>query len=322
MGGKEMKIKTLLKVCVFIVLILTSTEGFAKIIWFTFPELVKNSSIIAKGTISIRNAKPVLLVEQTLKGEAHRELIIQPRSWLDIPTPTFRDGEVVLLFLESPDATGTARLVGYGDQAKWPGARSRGAGGYPGYPKVLTEASLKDIQEVVEKLLQIEEASGLEKKTELCADYIRSSNPLLQLTGLQYVLQDLLWPPPPDNPFPRVPHEIAKKRFDILRSLSSGAVPLLESDKPSIRAAAIRLLRYAPSEVAMPNLIRKISDADLGVRTATRTVLNTLSIELKVGGKFEYSPGDSMDRLISVQDKWNNWWRENKDRLENMERLK
>lgn len=306
-----MKIRTLLTIMIFVVLILTPAKGFAVVIkWYDFPELVQKSFIIAKGRISMRDEKPVLIVEQMLKGETYRELIIQSQSWLDIPSPKFQDGEVVLLFLETPDIAGTAQLVGYGDQAKWP--RSKVSGGYP---KILTDASLKDIQKVVEKLLRIEESSVLEEKTKLCAEYIKSSNPLLQLTGMQYVLGGLLWPPPPDDSFPRVPHEIAQKRFDILRSLSSVAVPLLNSGEPSIRVASIRLLRYAPPSVAMPNVIRKITDEDASARTATHTILNTLSIELKVSPGFKYNPRDSIERLRSVQEQWNNWWRENKNRL-------
>ncbi len=307
-----MKIWRLLSIWIFVASVLISTEGFTTLIQrYNFPELVARSSIIAKGTIVKRNNKPVLVVEHVLKGEAGSKVIIQSQSLAETPAPKFEDDEVVLLFLQPRAAEGTARLIGYGDQAKWP--RSKGTGGYP---EILIDASLEDIQKTVEKLLLIEDALGLEEKTKLCAEYIGSSNSLLQLTVLQHVLGGLLWPPPPGDPFPIISHEAAKKRFDILRNLSSGAVALLGSDKPSIRAAAIRLLRYAPPGVAMPNLIMTITDEDASVRTATHTVLRTLSIELKVAGEFEYDPDDPAERLVSVQDEWNNWWRQNKDSLQ------
>jgi len=326
--------RNLLRIYVFIFVTIFSKVSFATIERYTLPELVHKAPTIVKGTISIQNNKITINVEKTLKGQEHRRLIVLYQHWFEVPDPQFKNGENVLLFLYTPDPNKyilpfvnipkpkkeEMYLFGLGDQAKWPRVYPEKPDRqhvYHHYPKLQDNASLNDIQEVVEKLLRIENTADLDEKVKLCTEYIRSSNPLLQFTALQYAIWGHLWSPPPGEPHGIIPNEVAERRINILRGLSDEvlALSLVDSNEPSIRAEAIRFLRYAYPGVAMPNLIRKITDDDSLVRSATRTVLGTMASELKIkGGFINYRYADPPEKLKSIQQQWNDWWQQEKQR--------
>jgi hypothetical protein len=330
-----MTIKTLLRICVFVSLTLSSSKSFASIVWHTLPQLVHDSPTIVTGNITIQDQRIILNIEKTLKGQEHRQLRILYHHWFDVPDPQFKNGENVLLFLYIPDPNkerlmfpntpnpkeGEMYLFGLGDQAKWPRVYPEKVDRHKPprhYPKLQDNASLRDIEDVVERLLEIENAPNLDEKVKLCTEYIRSSNRLLQLTALQYAMWGHLWAPPPGEPRGRIPKEISRKRFNIRRNLSGEvlSLSLVDSNEPSIRAESIRFLRYASPSQAMPNLIRRITDEDRLVRSVTSTVLNTLSMDLKITGSFvKYRPDEPPEHLRSIQHQWNDWWQNNKDRL-------
>ena len=84
----------------------------------SLPELVRMSPIIVTGTVELRDATPVLAVEEMHKGRAPSEVtieILQVSSWI---APEFQDGERVLLFLEPGEQPDALALVGPGDQGK------------------------------------------------------------------------------------------------------------------------------------------------------------------------------------------------------------
>lgn len=310
-----MKARTILTLCACLALASVPAETLAaKVMWYQFPALVNESSLIVTGTITIRAEQPILLVEEALKGKTCDELTIQQRSLGEVPSASFQEGESVLLFLETPDDDCAAALVGYGDQAKWP--KLDVAERYFHYPKGQANASLEEVEEMARRLLRIESSRDLEQRIDMIAGLMKSSDLLLQLTALQYVLGDHLWIEK-DHP-ERSSHEIAREQFDVLRRLSDYAVRLSNSKDSSIRAESIRLLRYARPNVAIPKLISRIPDTDPGVRAATHSVLGTLSIELKAEEGLEYSLSGSEEHLRSAQNIWNDWWLENESRIESM----
>lgn len=312
-----MRSKTLLKLFLLAISTLMSTEAFAKVaIWKNIPALVRDSSVIAKGSISIEDDGPVLSVQEIFKGKPYYNLTIQWREWLDIPIPKFHNGEAVLLFLEKPDEKGVACLVGYGTQAKWPKVYND-PNESSGYQKMLATAPLGDIENIVEKILQIESIVDPNEKIELCSQRMKSSNQLIQLTTMQYILDRHIWPTSPNK---RISHAEAKRRFGIMRKLSSDSLQLANSDESAIQVESIRLLRYAHAADAIPILVSKITQSDKGVRTATQTVLTTFSIEHKIKDPSmkKYKASGSTEHLNSAKQKWNNWWHDNKEKLESL----
>jgi hypothetical protein len=181
---------------------------------------------------------------------------------------------------------------------------------------------LKAIQDVVEKLLQIENAKELEEKVKLCTDYIKSSNRLVQFTMMEYAIHGNLWALSPSNRASIISHEEAKKRFNILTRFSSEilSLSLVDSKEPSIRAVVILFLRYDEPSKVMPLLIGKITDEDINVRSNTRTVLNTLATEMKINDDFiNYRHDDPIENLKSIQQQWDDWWQKNQHKSETEE---
>ncbi len=283
-------------------------DSTADPVWRTLPQLVHDAHVIAQGTISIEADKYLLQIDEMLKGQAAGRLIVRSHLFAPLHGVEFHNGEAVLLFLEIPDSNGMAYLLGSGDQGKWPKTPGDPNHQSADYPRLLTEAPLEKIHNVAGQLLAIENAGQLDQKVTVCTKYIRSADPLLQYVAMQYAGQGLLWPPSPENPYPRVSHELAKRRFDILRKLSEDAISLVDSNEPSVRAESVRLLRYARVADAMPKLIKRITDSDLNVRSSTRIVLGTIAREYKIQDSFvDFDHRDTQDRLQPAQKAWNDW---------------
>jgi hypothetical protein len=328
-----MKTINLFRICLLIFLSLLHSNSYGSIVWRSLPKLIHEAPVIAKGKISIQDDKIILNVDKILKGQDSSQIIVLYRHWFEVPDPKFKDGEYVLLFLHTPDPNednllfpntpplkeGEMYLFGLGDQAKWPRiypVKPKRHEYYHHYPKLQDTASLEAIQDVVEKVLAIENAKSLEDKVKLCTEYIKSSNRLLQFTAVEYAIHGGLWAPPPGKPFPAISHEVADKRNNILKKLADEVISLslVDSNEPSVCAEAIRFMRYAEPDKTIPLLIPKITDKDQDVRSATRTALNAIAGNLQITDSFvNYRSKDSVEKLKSVQQQWNEWWEENKD---------
>jgi len=321
-----------IKICLICVLFL-STNSFARIMWRTLPQLVHESPNIAKGTILIKNEKIILKIEKMIKGEDYKELVILFQHDLEAPDPQFKNDEEVLLFLEpqlNKSETNPAKdsneiemyLFGLGDQAKWPRVyqnNSSSNASYLYYPKLQDSAPLKAIQNVVEKLLIVEDANNIDEKVKLCSEYIKSPDKLLQFTTLQFVIQSGLWPPPPENTQETVlSSSTIAERNSILKKFGEEIIDLsLIDDKEStIRAEAIKFLRYIEPYKAISLLIPKLTDDDRLVRSVSRDVLNKFSAELNIAGELSsYKSDDSIENYKSIQQNWNTWKEKNADKF-------
>jgi hypothetical protein len=320
---------TLFLICILFL----STNSFAKIVWRTLPQLVHDAPNIVKGTISIQKTKVTLNIEKVLKGENHKEMIILFHHDIEVPDPQFKIGEEVLLFLE-PQTTKSEinqaqdsndikmYLFGLGDQAKWPRFYPNNSDNnayYLHYPKLQDTASLKTIQNVVEKLLIIEDANSIDEKVKICNEYIKSSDKLLQFTSLQFVIQDRLWPPQSENTQEPAPSSSTiAERNSILKKFGEEiiALSLIDDKEATIRAEAIRFLRYTEPYKAISFLIPKLTDDDRLVRSNSREVLNNFSGELKLTKELaSYKSDDTMENYKSIQQNWNTWKEKNADKF-------
>lgn len=331
-----MKTKNLFRMGLLILLSFLHSDSYGLIHWQSLPKLIHEAPVIAKGKISTQDDKIILNVEKTLKGQEHSKITVFYMKWPEYEgaLPKFKDGENVLLFLtndikgykslvpDTPDLKkGELCLLGFSNQAKWPRVypeKRKDNVYYHHYPKLQDTASLEAIQDVVEKLLQIENTKALEEKVKLCTEYIKSPNRLLQFTSMEYAIQSFLWAPPPGKPFPQIPHEVAAKHNNILKKLADEvlSLSLVDSNEPSVCVEAIRFMRYAEPDKAIPLLIPKITDKDQDVRSATRTALNVIAGNLQITGSFaNYKSKDSAENLKSVQQQWNKWWENNKDNI-------
>lgn len=333
-----MKTINLFRMGLLILLSLLHSESYGLIHWHSLPNLIHEAPVIARGKISIQDKEIILDVEKTLKGQEHSKIAILYMKWPEYEgtLPKFKDGENVLLFLtndikgykplvfNTPDMKkGELCLFGFSDQAKWPRVypeKRKDNVYYHHYPKLQDTASLKAIEDVIEKLLEIENTKELEEKVKLCTEYIKSPNRLLQFTGMEYAIQGGLWAPPIGEKSSSISYETSKKRFSIMKKLGDEIISLslVDSNEPSVCAEAIRFMRYAEPDKAIPLLIPKITDKDEDVRSATRTALKVIAGNLQITGSFvNYKSKDPVEKLKSVQQQWNEWWQNNKDNIKN-----
>ena len=314
-------LKNKIKIYFFFVLILAlPTNGYSKIGYDTLSQLIHNAPYIAKGKISLQNEKVILNIKKMLKGKSQNELTISFLHDFEAPDPKFSDGEEVILFLHIPDFSkgyiipglgaipmpevkeGEMYLFGLGDQAKWP-KRYSGKYKFMPYPKLQDTASLEAINNVVQKILKVEDSNNLDEKIKLCTEYIKSSDKLLQYTAMEYALDSGFL-----DSFYKKDKKILNQFYNEIIKLN-----LINDDESTIRSEAIRFLRLAEVLEVIPLLIPKITDSDRLVRSATLEILFRHIRDSKDNKYF--SPDDSMDKLKSIQMKWNEWWLENKDKF-------
>jgi hypothetical protein len=319
---------------VFVCTFALSINGYAKIGYDSLPQLIHSAPYIAKGKITVQNDEVILNIEKMLKGENVRELTILFEHNFEAPDPKFTDGEKVILFLHIPDfgegyiipglgvipmpevKEGEMYLFGLGDQAKWP-KRYSGNYKFMPYPKLQDNASLDEIQDVVEKLLIIEDTNNIDEKVKLCTEYLKSSDKLLQYTILEFILYSGIWTSHTENL--SWLRNSTKYQY-ILKNLSDEvfSISLIDDKEPTIRAEAIRFLRYTETYKAISILIPKLTDDDRLVRSVSREVLNIFSGELKISEELaSYKSDDSMENYKSIQQKWKAWEEKNKDKFIN-----
>jgi hypothetical protein len=314
----------LFKLHILIFIMFISKVSFATIDWKTLPQLVHESPTIVKGTISIQDSKTIINISKTLKGKENRQLRVLFFPWNEVHDPVFQDGENVFLFLYVPDPNkekiffpnmpnvneGEMYLYGFSYQAKWPRGKQQKLDIPDSYrPKILDTAPIEVIQDIIEKILRVENTKDVNEKVNICTEYIKSPNKLLQYIALQYVINGQLWSPPGKEPdIVALSHENAVKHIFGKISEEIISLSLTDSNEPLIRSESVRFLRYAKPSVAIPILVTKITDEEISVRAYTQTILNTFSQDLKITGDFvKYKPDESSENLKNIQQKWNNW---------------
>lgn len=319
-----------IRITTLALLALMSRGTFADMEWQSLPALVRGADTIARGTVTIEGDEVLLRVERILKGQQRRQIKVRYIHWFEVPDPQFKSGEQVLLFLHIPDVNGLKSswpdiaglkegemfLFGLSDQAKWPKPYVDPSKKWTAYTGPENGASLSAVENVVQKLLVIENTADLDEKAQMCAMYIRSSDPLLQYATMQYAQHGLLQPSQLDNLSPEESYEVSRKHFRILGKLAGEALPLIDSNEPAIRAHAILLLRYRQPTEVLPYVIEGITDRVASVCEAARRVLGTFAASLKLEEPFvNFSSRQKPEELASIQRQWSTWWENNKARL-------
>ena len=330
-----MKMKHLLKFCflVFFLTFYSRSNGYIE--WDSLPTLLHKAPTIARGNISIESGEIILNVEKILKGKKQDQITIYYIKWpaFEAVPPKFRDSENVLLFLTVPGSPiseleksfgihevqeGEMYLFGIGDQGKWPRIypeKTTGSEYYRHYPKLQDTASLEAIQDVVERLLKIEDSNNLNYRIELCKDYIKSKNDLLVLTTLEYARSGYLWTPPEGKDFSVPNEEIKNIKTHFINNIHDVLKSLTESKDVSLLEESIRYLEYfAPGE-AFPILIKNITNDNNDIRETTRSALIQIAREENISGDFvRFNSNASLENLKDIQKQWNDWWENNKDK--------
>jgi hypothetical protein len=294
-----MRIRITLGIIIFLLLGVSAERGRTTSIWWSgLPDLAIRSDIIATGTVTTRDGKTIMITQRILKGEAPKELSIIDTikvSWLVVK---YDENEHVILFMKSIDAISAYLTSGF--LAKWPRDT------ISEYSTILDRASVESIAGLVNQILRIESKTDIHNRIDILKAWLDSSDSLLNLVALQYVLSSHIWPEglSPD-------YQKGITRYNVHKELSGYAFKLIQSDSPSIQEESIRLLRYADPALALPVLISKITDPNKYVREATSSVLFSLLHEEDLKDDLKYDYNESSEELLSVQRKWQEWYEAN-----------
>lgn len=297
-----MRSRIIFGIIIVLVLGVTAKRGFTtSIVGGGLPDLAIRSDIIASGTVTSKAGKTILVTDRILKGKAPKEFTIDNVATVEWDKVDFVEDEYVLLFLKSID-TDIAKLIA-GATAKWP----RDTIGE--YSSILERASVESIAGLVNQILRIESKTEIKERVDILRGWLDSSDSLLNLIALQYVLGGYIWSkePSPD-------YQSSIDRNSILKGLSAYAFTLIQSDSPLIQAESIRLMRYADPERALPILISKITDPSKYIRSVTWSALKKFSYGKEMDDNCNYDSNSPREELIPVQRKWQEWYEANYDR--------
>ncbi|MFC1849253.1 hypothetical protein ACFL27_03495 [candidate division CSSED10-310 bacterium] len=278
-------------------------------------DFIKISPLIVKGKITFSDdLTPIILVHEVMKGVSANKLFLEWKTEKHIPGPKLIEGEIYLLFLKKTNNTDVVELVGCGSQGIWP------QNWRPNLDKsyILSNATLEEVQKISEKLLLIDAGyqNNLEERENLCFQYIRSTDPLLQLSVMRFLLKRYLWLKSPlDESYQPPINNESKEQFAFLNRFNIFTIPLLKNKNPLIQVEVVNFLRYEHPSISIPLLIKKITDKDSRIRRAVRVVLRTIFTELKIVENLDYRYKDSEEQLKIAQEKWLAWWIENKNKI-------
>ena len=243
-------------------LLVGSRAGAVRTRSYSVPDLVAGAAIIARGPITVDAGEPFLVVSKLLKGDGSDRIMLGWRGFGLGPPARFEEGEAVILFLEPPDETGRAYLIGYSDQGKWPQPHRRDGWG---------SADIPALERAIGALNEALAGRDFETRAKSIVAMLRSHDEILQLAGLGLAESETLskWLP-------------QKQRATARCQLAAHALGLVTSENPNIRGGAIRLLKFAPNVVAAPALIPLITDPDAHCRRHARVSLGRVVADAKI----------------------------------------
>jgi hypothetical protein len=292
-----MKNRIILAIIFFLFLGVTAKRGgTTDIPRYNLPDLVIKSDIIASGTVTIRDVETILVTDQVLKGQAPKKLNIIDNFGIQGVIVKYTENENVLLFMQSIDADSACLTSSY--LSKWPRPNSMRE-----YGNILDNTSPQGIADLVKEILSIEAKTDINDRLNILKSWLDSSDSLLNLIALQYVLSSHIWPKglSPD-------YQTGFNITTIRKQLSGYAFKLIQSGSPSIQVESIRLLQYADPERALPILISKITDPNRNIREATCSELMSFSHGKDMDDNLIYRFNESPEELLSVQRKWQEWY--------------
>jgi hypothetical protein len=227
---------------------------------YMFPDAVAEAKVILRGTISGNGSKPVLNVEETLKGEYPGQITLRSEGMMGIEPAEFVDGEKVIVFLKSVDNNGVGTLIGVGCQGKWP--QPPGSWAYQ-QKKTYQTDDLDRIERAVIAVDAMLSTRDFEAQSRRAVNLVRSEDEVLQLAGLELSMCVPLIQSLPVN-----------DRGSLRRRVATVALDRLRSKNPDVRTAAADDTYDAPASVAAPALIDMIADPDRRCRRTAHTSLD------------------------------------------------
>jgi hypothetical protein len=292
-----MKIRVILAIAIFLVLSVTAKRGgTTEIPGYGLPDLVVKSDIIASGRVTISDGKAILVTDRVLKGQVPKNLTIIDCPGIKGMVVKYTEDQNVLLFLQAISSDSVCLTSSY--LSKWPRSNSMQENG-----NILDNASPETIADLVNNILRVESRTNLNDRVDILKEWLDSSDSLLNLVALQYVLSSHIWPEglSPD-------YKKGITMYNVRKQLSGYAFKLINSNNPGIREESIRLLRYADPEKALPILISKIIDPNRNIRAATCSVLMSFSRGEGMNDDLKYRSDELPEELLSVQRKWQEWY--------------
>ena len=109
------------------VLLFVANASALKVKVFAMKELIDEADAIVIAHMTVEeDGTPVAKIQKVIKGDPGKMVVVRTFSLRDTDVVQFGDKEKVLLFLGSVDPDGGRKLIGYGDQGKWPKEQANG----------------------------------------------------------------------------------------------------------------------------------------------------------------------------------------------------
>lgn len=173
-----MKTKTGIAILAVLLLAAANTSAL-KVKVFTMKELIDEADVIVVASIALENGEPFAKVDKAIKGNPEKTIRLHTFALRDTDTVRFSDREKVLLFLGRVEPDGGRKLIGYGDQAKWPKQA-------PKWPYTAAHTSLLEQVEVL--VAELVEKQGYREQMESrLLELLRSDSPFNQVIALEYL---------------------------------------------------------------------------------------------------------------------------------------
>lgn len=127
----------------------------------------------------MRDEGTFVKVDRAVKGVQEQTIRVRTFALRDTDVVLFNDNEKVLLFLDPSELDDGRKLIGYGDQAKWPKQ-------VPKWP--YTEAHTSSVEQVEALVSKLVEKQGRREHMEsYLLELLLSGNPFSQVIALEYL---------------------------------------------------------------------------------------------------------------------------------------
>jgi len=171
------KINLIVPIVIF--LIVANTLAL-KVKVFTMKELIDEADVIVIACIATEeDGTSSAKVQKAIKGDPEKFIRLHTFSLRDTDVVQFEDNEKTLLFLGSVEPDGGRKLIGYGDQGKWPKRDVK-------WPYTAAHvSSVEQVESLVAELVQKQRQR--EEIEARLAELLKSDDPFNQVVALEYL---------------------------------------------------------------------------------------------------------------------------------------
>jgi hypothetical protein len=189
-----------------------------KVYVYSLAELVEKADAVVVAKMSVEGGAARATVLRALKGDPSHTFNVRSFHLKESDRATFADGETVILFTGKEEG-GSRKLLGYGDQGKWPKADGR----WPYTDQHV--APLAKVEATVKQLLELQALGGAVRGIGRLSEMLSAEDGFSQIVALEYVQRA---------------HD--RQVFQVLRPKISA---LSKSDKSAVRGKAQSMLDHA-----------------------------------------------------------------------------